>query len=150
MTSDGYSNWGEEWAQKYAWRQDQITRDTSLEVLLYDDSSDSISDSDDVGAVNTEPDDGNYARQPVTLDGSEVSLSQESGDIRASATVTFDVTDTTGTVDASMTVVDFTSDIVNSEGSQNTHHVYSAMLDIGDTDLSQFTSLDVTVQLDLN
>lgn len=151
MVSTGLSDYGEEWEHKWAFRQDLLgTRDTTVEVLLYDDSTDSISDSDDVGAVTTEPNDGNYTRQTFTLDSSDVTISQEGGNIRAEATVTFDVTNTTGSVDASMCVVSFQSDVVNSETGQNPHHIYSATLDIGDSDLSKFTSIEVTPRLDLN
>jgi len=150
MTSTGYSDFGEEWSHKSSFRQDLITRGTTVEVLLYDDATDSITDSDDVGAVTTEPTDGNYTRQTFTLDSTDVTLTQEAGDLRAEAVVTFDVDGTTGTVDATMTVVDFQSDVVNAEGAQNPHHIYSATLDIGSQDLSNFTSIETTVRLDLN
>lgn len=150
MTSDGLSDYGEEWEHKLAFRQDLITRDTTIEVLLYDDSTDSLSDSSDVGDITTEPTDGNYTRQTLNLDSSDVTLSVVAGDIRVEGEVTFDVADTTGTVDASCVVVDFQSDVVNSETGQNTHHIYSATLDIGSVDLAQFTVLDVTPRLDLS
>lgn len=150
MVSTGYSNVGEEWAHKLAFRQDQITRDTTLEVLLYDDSTDSLDDTSDIGDVTTEPNDGNYARQTVTLDSADVSLSVSSGDLRAEYTVTFDVTNTTGTVDASGVVTDFQSDVVNSESSQNSHLITTSTLDIGSQDLSNFNNLETTVRLDLN
>lgn len=149
MTSTGYSDYGEEWAHKFSFRQDLISRDSTIEVLLYDDSTDALSDSSDVGDITTEPTDGNYTRQSLTLDSSDVSLSVSSGEIRAEGTVTFDVDGTTGTVDASAVLVDFQSNIVDSETSQNTHHIYSATLDVGSVDLGQFTSLEVTPRLDL-
>lgn len=150
MTSTGYSDYGEEWAHKYSFRQDLITRDTTIEVLLYDDSTDSLTDSSDVGDITTEPTDGNYTRQTFTLDSTDVTLTQDAGEVRAAATVTFDVDGTTGTVDAAAAVVSFQSDVVNSEGAQNPHHIYSATLDIGSQDLSNFTSIEVTPQLDLS
>lgn len=151
MVSTGYSDYGEEWSHKNTFRQDLAgTRDTTVEVLLYDDSTDAITDSDDVGAVTTEPNDGNYTRQTFTLDSTDVTLTQEAGDLRAEAVVTFDVDGTTGTVDATMAVVSFQSDIVNAEGTQNPHHIYSATLDIGSQNLSNFTSIETTVRLDLN
>ena len=149
MTSTGLSNFGEEWGQKNSFRQDLITRDTTVEVLLYDDSTDNLTDEDDVDDITTEPTDGNYTRQTFTLDGSDVTLSVADGDMRAEATVTFDVDGTTGTVDASACVVSFQSDIVNDETEQNPHHIYSATLDIGSQDLSNFTSIEVTPRLDL-
>jgi len=150
VVSTGLSDYGEEWEHKFAFRQDLLgTRDTTVEVLLFDDSTDSLTDSSDVGDITTEPTDGNYARQTFTLDSSDVTLSVNNGDLRAEATVTFDVDGTTGTVDASACVVDFQSDIVNSEAGQNPHHIYSATLDIGSQNLSNFTSIEVTAQLDL-
>lgn len=150
MASAGYTNVGEEWAQKWSFRQDTLSRDTSLEVLLYDDSTDTLSDSSDVGDVGTEPSDGNYARQTVTLDGADVTISQESGDIRAEATVTFDVTDSTGTVDAWGVLNDFQSDIVNSDGSATTHLISTATFEGSSKDLTNYDSLDITVRIDLN
>lgn len=149
MVSTGYSDVGEEWSQKSTYRQDLITRDTTIEVLLYDDATDSLDDTSDVGDITTEPNDGNYARQTFTLDSTDVSLSVQSGDLRAEATVTFDVDGTTGTVDASGCVISFQSDVVNSEGSQSPHLIYTATLDIGSVDLANFTSLETNVQLDL-
>lgn len=151
MTSTGYSDFGEEWAQKNAFRQDTLgTRDATLEVLLYDDSTDTITDSDDVAAVTTEPTDGNYTRQSITLDSSSVTITQEGGDIRAEGVVTFDVTDTTGTVDSTMCLIDFQSDVVNNETAQNTHHIFSDDFDIGSQDLSNFTSIETTIRLELS
>jgi len=150
MVSEGYHDTGAEWAHKFAFRQDTITRDDTIEVLLYDDSTDELTDSSDVGDITTEPTDGDYARQTFTLDDTDVTLSEEAGQIRAEATVTFDVTDTTGTVDATQTVVDFQSDVVNDESDANPHFLYSATLDFGSADLSQFDNLQTTVVIDLD
>lgn len=151
MVVDGYSDWGEEWAQKWAWRQDLLgTRDTTAQVLLYDDSTDQIGESDDLGAVTTEPTDGNYTQQVFSLDDPKVSLTVVDGKIQAEAEVTFDVTNTTGTIDSSMTTITFQSDIVNSESSQNPHHITSATAGTGSRNLSDFTEITVTVRLTLN
>jgi len=150
MVSEGYHDTGAEWAHKFAFRQDTITREDTIEVLLYDDSTDELTDSSDVGDITTEPTDGDYARQTFTLDDTDVTLSEEDGQIRAEATVTFDVTDTTGTVDATQTVVDFQSDVVNDESDANPHFLYSATLDFGSADLSQFDNLQTTVVIDLD
>ena len=150
MVSTGYHETGAEWAHKFAFRQDTITRDDTIEVLLYDDSTDELTDSSDVGDITTEPDDGDYARQTFTLDDPDVDLSFVDGQLRAEATVVFNVTDTTGEVDATQTIVDFQSDIVNSETEANPHFLYSATLDFGTADLSQFDNLQTTVVIDLN
>jgi len=145
MVSTGYTNLGEEWAQKYLYRQDLTgSRDTTLEILLYDDSTDSLDDTSDIGDVTTEPTDGNYTRQTVNLDSADVTLTQTSGDIRATVQVTFDVTSTTGQIDAAGAVLDFQSTVVNSEGGQNPHLIYTG--DIGDTDLANYES-DYTVEI---
>lgn len=138
MASVGYTTLGCEWKQKFLYRQDQISRDTSLEVLLYNDSSDSLDDSSDVGDINTEPTDGNYSRVTITLDGSAVSLSVQSGEVQANYEPTFDVTDTTGTIDSIAVLNDFTSDVVNSETGANTHLLYAD--EIGTADLANYES----------
>ena len=150
MATDGYSDLGEEWSHKFTLRQDTITRDTSLEVLLYDDSTDSITDSDDIGAITTELSDGNYTRQTVNLDSSDVSLSVSSGNIRAEAVVTFDLTNTTGTFDAFGIVNDFQSDIVLSESASNPHLIGTGLNSGGSQDASNFESFEQTIRIDLN
>ena len=150
MVSTGYHKTGAEWAHKFAFRQDTITRDDTIEVLLYDDSVDELDDASDVGDITTEPTDGDYARQTFTLDDEDVDLSVVDGQLRAEATVVFDVTDTTAEVDATQTIVDFQSDIVNDETEANPHFLYSATLDFGTADLSQFDNLQTTVVIDLN
>lgn len=154
MVSTGYTNVGEEWSQKLTYRTDLITRDTAIEVLLFDDSTDNTDDTSDIGDITTEPTSGNYARQTLTLDSSDITLSFTDGDVRAEGTVTFDTTDTTETVDAAGVVVDFQSDVVNSETSQNPHLISTSRLLNSDgntttADLSQFSSIDATVRLDL-
>lgn len=148
MAATGLHDVGEEWAQKTLWRQDDISREGSLDVLLYDDSSDDLGDGDDVGDISTEPDSGDYERQPFNLDSSDVELSVEGGDVRATALVTFDVTDTDETIDAYAVVANFTSDVVEDESSANDHLVTSATVD--ERDLGQNDSVDVEVRLDLN
>lgn len=146
MASVGYTNLGEEFKQKTLYRQDQITRDTTLEVLLYDDGVDTLDDTSDVADITTEPSDGNYARQTVTLDGTDVSLSVQNGELRARYEVTFDVTNTTGTIDSVGVVNDFTSDVVNSETAANTHLIYTGT--IGSADLANYTG-NFTVTVDV-
>lgn len=150
MTSTGYHDTGEEWAQKLTWRQDLISRDASVTVLLYNDSTDALSDSSDVGAITTEPTDGNYARQTLSLDGTAISLSTSSGDVRASGTVVFDTENTTGTVDAYAVIATFQSDVVNSESSENNHLITSAGVGTHDLGADNIDQLDVKVNLDLN
>ena len=150
MVSEGYHDTGEEWAHKNAVRQDEITRNTTVEVLLYDDETDALTDADDVDDITTEPTDGDYTRQTFTLDSADVELSVSDGQILAEASVLFDLTDTTGTVNASGTVAEFQSDVFNDEEGENPHLLYTAELNIGSQDLDNFDELEILVQIDLN
>lgn len=150
MVSTGYHDTGEEWAQKNTYRQDQIGTRDNVDILLYNDSTDGLSDSDDIGAITTEPTSGNYTRQTETLDTSAFSITPTGGDIRVTVSTSFDVTNTTETVDALAVVVDLQSDVVNSEGSQNPHLVLSGLFDSGSRDLSQIDTLEIDERIDLN
>lgn len=137
---------GEEWSQKVRYRQDKInSRDTQIEVGLYDDSTDSLTDSSDVGDISTEPNDGNYARQTPQLDGGDITLSYTNGNVDAETSVTFDLTNTTGTADSVFVVINFQSDVVNSESSENDHLLFSAELGTGSVDLSNESSYTVNL-----
>jgi hypothetical protein len=146
MAVNGTHDTGEEWKQKVLYRQDQIaSRDTTLTVGLYNDSTDNLSDSDDIGAISSEPATGNYTRQSLSLDSGDLSLSTNgSGNVQVDGTVTFDVTDTGETIDGFFVLVTYQSDVINSEGSENDHILISGTL--GTDDLSQYSSFDVTVQ----
>lgn len=146
MAVNGTHDVGEEFKQKSIYRQDLIgSRSTSLTVGLYNDSTDSLSESDDIAAITTEPTTGNYSRQTLSLDSGDLTLSQDgSSDLQTEGTVTFDVSDTGETVDGFFVIVSFQSDVVNAEGSANDHILLSGTF--GTTDLTNFISIDVTVQ----
>lgn len=97
----------------------------SVDVGLYNDSTDSISDSDDVADITTEPSDGNYSRQSDVA----VSASDIGGDwgIDNDGTVTFDVSGTTGDVDSYFFVVNFQANDTN-DGSATDHLVVTGSL----------------------
>jgi len=147
MTSTGYHDTGEEWAQKCTYRQDLLVRNTTVSVLLYNDSTNALADADDIAAITTEPTDGNYARQTLSLDATDLSLSVSGGNVQASGTVTFDVTNTTGTVDAYAVVVNYQSDVINSETGANDHLVTSAVIESSGIDLTNWEGLDVQVNV---
>jgi hypothetical protein len=77
----------------------------TVSVGLYNDATDSISDSDDLSEINTEPSDGNYSR----ISNVSVSASDISGDwgIDNDNVVSFNVSLTTGTVDSYFFVANF-------------------------------------------
>jgi hypothetical protein len=125
---------GEEWMVK-------TNLDTeTVDVGLYNDSTDSIGDSDDVGAITTEPSDGNYTRQT----GETLSAADISGDwgVDNDNTVSFDVTNTTGTVDSYFFVANFQADDTG-DGSANDHLVVTGSLSQS-YDLSNVDQLDIS------
>ena len=150
MVSTGYTDFGEEWAQKNTWRQDEITRDTSIEVLLFDDSVDETDDTSDVGDITTELDDGNYARQTFTVDDVDVSLEFVDGNVRIEASEEFDLTDTTGTFDAYGLVNTFESDVVGTDSDPTPHLLTTATIDNGPFDADQLTDIEILVRGDLD
>lgn len=110
---------GEEWMIKN-------NLDTaSVDVGLYDDSSDSISDSDDVSDITTEPSDGNYTRQ----EDESVSASDIDGDwgVDNDDTITFDVSGTDGDVDSYFFVANFEAEDTG-DGSSTDHLVVTGSL----------------------
>jgi hypothetical protein len=147
MAVNGTHDTGEEFKQKSIFRQDAIgTRPTTVEVGLYNDATDALAESDDVGAITTEPTTGNYTRQTLSLDTSDLSLSVDgAGDLSVEGTVSFDVTDTGETVDAYFLTVSFESDVVNSETTVNDHLLVSATFNGGSEDLSNSSAIDVTI-----
>jgi len=150
MVTVGYSNLGEEWAQKNAFDRRNLDRNTSVRVLLYDDDVDELDDTSDVGDITTEPTDGNYERKSIDLDSDDFSLTIEDGLLRVEGEVTFDVADTTGTINATAVVSDFQSTVVNDETEAEEHLLYSSTIDIGSQDLEAFTSLTAFPRLDLD
>jgi hypothetical protein len=110
---------GEEWMIK-------TDLDTaSIDVGLYNDATDAISDTDDLSEITTEPSDGNYTRQ--TSIG--VSASDISGDwgIDNDSAITFDVADTTGTVDSYFFIANFQASDTG-DGSPTDHLVLTGSL----------------------
>jgi len=124
---------GEEWTLETA------LEGVSVTIGLYNDGTDAIGDTDDLGAITTEPSDGNYARQSASL-----TLADESGDWAAetSSDVSFDTTDTTGTVDGYFIVANFTADDTGDSGA-NDHLVATGALS-QDRDLSQIDTLTIS------
>lgn len=137
MTSDGLHNVGEEWFAKAALRADLLTRPANIDILLYRDSADTLTDENDVGDIDTEPNTGDYQRESVSLDSGSLSLSQNAqGNVEVSFEVLIDVRNTTGTVDSWGAVVSFQSDIVNAESSANPHLLTTASLGEGRVSLA--------------
>jgi hypothetical protein len=117
----------------------------AISVGLFDDTTDTISDGDnDPSSVTTEPSNGNYTKQSHTIVGGDIA--RYGGDWGIQFDVTFDVTNTTGTVDAVFLIINFQPD---GEGAASDRLVGTADLSQS-RDLSQIDQLDVTVELTLD
>lgn len=113
----------------------------TLTVGLYNDSTDSITDTEDLADITTEPSDGNYARQSgVTFDLSD----NGSGDwqLDNDNQISFDVTNTTGTVDSYFIVANFQADDTG-DGSATDHLIATGSLSQS-RDLSQIDTLNLS------
>ena len=138
MSNTLLHNHGEEFMQDLV-----ISSGKTFEIGLYNDSTDALGESADVGDITTEPAGSAYARQSDAASG--FTASSQSGNIQiAGTTQTFDVSDSTQTVDSVFVIVNYQSDVVSSDGSATDHLYYTNSLDQS-YDLSQF---DSTVDLD--
>jgi len=145
MAVDGTHDVGEEFKQKSIYRADTLSRPTTLDVLLYNDSTDNLSESSDIGDITSEPSEGNYTRQSLSFDSSDLSLNVDgSSNLQVEGSVTFDTLDTGDTVDGYALVASFTSDVLNAETGSNDHIIASSTF--GTTDLSNFSDVTVNFQ----
>lgn len=106
----------------------QISPASDITVGLFNDSTDNLSDSDDIGAINTEPNDGNYTRKTFTFGTSDISVSKDtSGNFRYTVKdFIIDVVGTTGVVDSFFVLISFNG---QGDSSQTQHLVYTGALD---------------------
>lgn len=133
-------------------RDDTVTKPSSVDVSLFNDSTDALTDSNDIGDVTTEPTGSAFARQTVNVDSSTTpnfTVSDASGDWEASASdVVFDTSDSSQTVDSYFVVVNFQSDDT-SDSSANDHLFWTGSLsqsyDLSNVD--ELTVQDVAGQL---
>lgn len=108
-------------------------------VGLYNDSTDAITDTDDLGAITTEPSGAAYARQ-----SSIYSVADISGDwgFDNDSKLTYDVSDSSQTVDGSFLVHNFQA-VDTSDGSAQDHLIGTAALSQS-RDLSQVDTLEIS------
>ncbi len=100
----------------------------TLTVGFYNDNTDLITYQHDMANITTEPTDGNYAAQTFTT---EIAEGTRRAKVRNAGDVTFDLTNTTGTVDALYISASFTSDFAGDSGA--TEHLI-ATLQLKDAD----------------
>lgn len=121
---------GEEFAIKDLFRHDQITKPASLNIGLFEDATDALSDNSDVGDITTEPTGSAYARQSASLDGSDFTP-QDNGSNNWEVVIadqTFDTSDSSQSVDAYFIVVTFQATDTG-DGSATDHLYWTGDLD---------------------
>lgn len=102
---------GEEFIMDVVFREDTITKPATIDVGLFNDSTDALSDGSNVADVTTEPSGGAYARQSASLDGGDFTNADSGGDWQTTiANQTFDTSDSVQDVDAYFITVNFNSD----------------------------------------
>jgi len=120
--------------------QDKLDGET-FTIGLYDDATDGLTDDLDVGDITSEPSDGNYARQ----NGEPFSTAKQDTDwtLTNDNQVSFNVTDTTGTVDSYFIVVNFDSDDAGDGGTARDHLLATGALSQS-YDLSNLDTLNLS------
>lgn len=128
----------------------EVSKPATLSIGLYHDGEvsgnttdgDNLSDSDDIGSITTEPDDGQYGPQTVSFDASGFSVAQNANGEWYAATdsgVMFSVENTTGTVDAYYVAVEYDRD---GDGTPEPHLYWTGPLD-GIYDLGDNVSIEL-------
>jgi hypothetical protein len=115
------------------------TNGATVKIALYNNSTDSLSESSTLGSITTEPTGGSYARQSSTVTtlqiGSDFGFDNDSQ-------LSFDVSDSSQTVDHAAVIVNFQSDTVAGDGSANDNLIGYAALSQS-RDLSQIDTLNI-------
>lgn len=127
------SNIGEEW-----YTENGLNGATVI-VGLYNDSTDSLSDTSVLSDITTEPTGSNYARQSSTVTTKQIS--SDFG-FDNDSQYSFDTSDSSQTVDHAFLVVNFQSDTVSGDSSANDHLVGVGALSQS-RDLSQVDTLNI-------
>lgn len=148
MTNDLLVDYGEEYMQKNG------MAGVSIDVALYDDSTDALGDASDVGDITTEPGNANYARQTDTV--SVVKNSNGNFEFQNDTKLTFDFSDvssgdtTEATVDTAVIIITFDS---QQDASGIVDHLIAnpalgATHSTGDVDYIEFDAGNIGTALD--
>lgn len=120
---------GEEFILDIVFRSDTLSKPASVTVGLYNDGTDALSDSSDLAGISTEPAGTAYARQSASLDSTDFTNSDNSGDWESViADQTFDTSDSTQSVDSYFVVVNFLSDDTGDSAASD-HLFFTGSLD---------------------
>ena len=118
---------GEEWMMDTAYGSDPGT--TTVTIGLYNDGTDSLSDSSDVGSITTEPSGSAYARQSADL-GTHFTVRDNNGNWEAVIDdQSFDTSDSDQSVDSYFVVVNYASNDAGDGGTASDHLLFTGSLD---------------------
>jgi len=125
--ADGLKDYGEEYFQRRS--TDDLANVSTWTIGIFNDNTDALTDSSDIGAITSEPGNTNYSRQ--TVQASNITFSQSGGDVEWSAPdVTFDLTDNSSSNDFThwFVVISYQSNVVGSDGSATDHLIITGSL----------------------
>lgn len=106
-----------------------LTKPASVDIGLYNDGTDALTDSSDVGNITTEPAGSAYARQSAAFGTTDFTNQDNGGDWESIiADQTFDTSDSTASVDAYFIVINFQSDDTG-DTSATDHLLFTGSLD---------------------
>ena len=119
----------------------------TVKVGLYEDGTDALGETDNVGAVTTEPAGSAYSRQSDTvttrLSGGEFGIDNDSQ-------LSFDVSDSSATMDAAFVVVNSQSDSVAGDSSSTDNLIAAGDLsqsrDLSSVDTLNIPAGDLTIE----
>jgi len=121
------TDFGEEYFQRAS--TGDLSEAATWELGIYNDTTDSIAEGDDVGAITSEPGNTNYSRQSVTA--SNITFTQSGGDVVLDIPdQTFDLTDNSSSndFDSWFLIIPYQSNVVGSDGSATDHLVLTGAL----------------------
>lgn len=138
----GVKDYGEEWIQRAACQDITVS---SIDVGLFNDSTDSLTDSSDVGGITTEPAGSAYSRQSASMPSDISFVNNASTNVEVDvADQVFDISDSSQTVDSWFVVVTFTSNVIGSDGGDTAHLAATGSLSQS-YDLSSVSFTDLKV-----
>lgn len=146
----GLSRYGEEFILDYLFT-DGATRPATVDIGIYDDSTDLLSEADDLISITTEPSGAAYARQSASFPGDFTnSFSSTTSNWQTTiADQTFDTSDSSGTADAFFVVINFDSDEAGDAGTPSDHIFFTGDFDqsytIDQIDSFKATDLGCTI-----
>lgn len=103
-----------------------LTPVSSLELGVYNDSNDSLTDSSDIGDISTQPSGAAYSTQTVSLPGDLTLQYNASNNYeKIFADQTYDTSDSTQTIDAYFAKINYQAD---GDGSATDHLYFTGIL----------------------